>query len=255
MIKTKFILFIILAASVFTKVEAQTIAAEPTLKDQYSKKIGNLRFSESTLGFGRVANNEKRQDTIRIMNSGKNAINLSYQGKNNFSSVTFSSTKLPPDGVGYIVVNYDFAKRDEYGFVLDRILINSDDTEQPQKSINVTATIHEYFPMTDSRTPKARIPETIYSYGNLQAGEKANHDFLIYNDGVKPLLIRKVKSTCGCIKSSITKSEIAPGESGIIHIEFDSFGKEGKDSRIISVFLNDPMMAEMKMEVNGVVLK
>lgn len=255
MIKLKFALCFIVASCVFTKIEAQTIAAQPTLNDQYSKKIGNLRFSQSTLGFGKVANNEKKQDTIRIMNSGKSTINLFAQSKNNFSTVTFSTTKLPPDATGWILIAYDFSKRDEYGFILDRILINSDDVDQPQKSINVTATIHEYFDLTDTLTPKARIPETIYSYGNIQAGEKANHDFLIYNDGVKPLIIRKVKTTCGCIKPSTTKSEIAPGEAGVVHIEFDSFGKDGKDSRIVNVFLNDPMMSEVKLEVNGVVLK
>ena len=200
MIKLKFALCFILASCVFTKIEAQTIAAQPTLNDQYSKKIGNLRFSQSTLGFGKVANNEKKQDTIRIMNSGKTTINLFAQSKNNFSTVTFSTTKLPPDAVGWILIAYDFSKRDEYGFILDRILINSDDV-------------------------------------------------------VKPLIIRKVKTTCGCIKPSTTKFEIAPGESGIIHIEFDSFGKDGKDNRIVNVFLNDPMMSEVKLEVNGVVLK
>ena len=58
-----------------------------------------------------------------------------------------------------------------------------------------------------------------------------------------------------CIKASATKSEIAPGETGIVHVEFDSFGKEGKDSRTINVFLNDPVMAEVKLEMSGVVLK
>ena len=54
---------------------------------------------------------------------------------------------------------------------------------------------------------------------------------------------------------AIYKNPRMPGETGIVHVEFDSFGKEGKDSRTINVFLNDPVMAEVKLEVSGVVMK
>ncbi len=255
MIKRKIFFVVLLSIFVCDLGFAQTISAPPTINDQYAKKIGNLRLSQSTINFGKVLTNETRQDTIRILNAGKVAMNLDVHGTNNYSSVSVSKNKLAPEESGTIIISYNFAKRDDYGFILDRILINTNDTDQPQKNINVSATIQEYFSPTDSLLPKARIPETIFSYGSITAGQKSNHDFLISNDGVKPLIIRKVKSTCGCIKASATKSEIAPGETGIVHVEFDSFGKEGKDSRTINVFLNDPVMAEVKLEMSGVVLK
>lgn len=255
MIKRKLFFVVLLSILVSDLCYAQTISAPPTINDQYAKKIGNLRLSESTINFGKVLTNESRQDTIRILNSGKVAMNLDVNGSNNYSSVSISKNKLVPEETGTIIVSYNFAKRDDYGFILDRILINTNDTDQPQKNINVSATIQEYFSHSDTLLPKARIPETIFSYGTITAGQKSNHDFLISNDGVKPLIIRKVKSTCGCIKTSVTKSEIQPGETGIVHVEFDSFGKDGKDSRTINVFLNDPMMPEVKLEVSGVVMK
>lgn len=255
MIKRKLFFVVLLSILVSDLCYAQTISAPPTINDQYAKKIGNLRLSQSTINFGKVLTNESRQDTIRILNSGKVAMNLDVNGSNNYSSVSISKNKLVPEETGTIIVSYNFAKRDDYGFILDRILINTNDTDQPQKNINVSATIQEYFSPSDTLLPKARIPETIFSYGTITAGQKSNHDFLISNDGVKPLIIRKVKSTCGCIKTSVTKSEIQPGETGIVHVEFDSFGKDGKDSRTINVFLNDPMMPEVKLEVSGVVMK
>lgn len=234
---------------------AQTISAPPTINDQYTKKIGNLRLSLSTVNFGKVFTNETKVDTIEILNAGKIPLTLEIPPTNNYSNVTISKNKLAPEETAIIIINYNFSKRDDYGFVLDRILINTNDNDQPQKNINVSATIQEYFSPADTLLPKARIPETIFSYGSITAGQKSDHDFTISNDGVKPLIIRKVKSTCGCIKATATKSEIAPGETGVVHVEFDSFGKEGKDSRIISVFLNDPTMPEVKLEVNGVVMK
>ena len=255
MIKRKIFFVVLLSIFICDLGYAQTISAPPTINDQYAKKIGNLRFSQSTLNFGKVLTNESRQDTIQIMNAGNATLNLEVHGSNNYSTVVINKTKLAPEETGTIIVNYNFAKRDDYGFILDRILINTNDTDQPQKNINVSATIQEYFSLSDTLLPKARIPETIFSYGSITAGQKSNHDFKITNDGVKPLIIRKVKSTCGCIKTSVTKSEIQPGETGIVHVEFDSFGKEGKDSRTINVFLNDPKMPEVKLEVSGVVMK
>ncbi len=255
MMKKYFLLF--LAASLsFTCMKAQTGTTQPTLKDQFTKRIGNLRLSISTLAFGKVKSNELRQDTIRIMNAGKNVLNLAVQSRpTSYYNVILSTTKLEVEEVGWIIISYDFSKRGDYGFILDRILINTNDIDQPQKNINITATILEYFSMSDSLNPKARIPETIYNYESIHAGEKVKHDFLIYNDGTKPLIIRKAKSTCGCIKANVTKSEIPIGESGIIHVEFDSFGKDGKDSRIINVYLNDPQMSEVNLEFAGTVLK
>lgn len=255
MIKRK--IFFVLLFSIFVSgtVFGQTISAAPTINDQYTKKIGNLRLSRSSVNFGKVLTNETRHDTIQILNSGKVPLSLEVKSANNYSTVAISKNKLAPEETGSIIVSYNFSKRDDYGFVLDRILINTNDTDQPQKNINVSATIQEYFSPADTLLPKARVSETMYNYGSIQAGQKSNHDFMIANDGVKPLIIRKVKSTCGCIKASVTKSEIPPGETGIVHVEFDSFGKDGKDSRIINVFLNDPTMPEVKLEVNGTILK
>lgn len=253
--KLKIIVSFVLSVLFYFHSEAQTIQASPTVSDKFTKRIGNLRFSNSTLAFGQVNNNEKRQDTINFLNVGDRVINLTLQTKNNYSTITLSNSKVNPGEEGWILIAYDFSKRNDYGFILDRILINTDDSEQPQKNINITSTIHEYFAPGDSIAPKARTTESLFSYGNIQAGDKVNHDFTIFNDGSAPLIIRKAKSTCGCIKTTIPKADIAPGQSGTIKVEFDSFGKDGKDSRIITVFLNDPKMSEIKLEMNGVVAK
>lgn len=228
----------------------------PTLNDQYGKKLGNLLFTKSTLSLGHIKNNEVRLDSIRMFNSGSTAITVSYQNKMQFLKVEPSQLAVEPGKEGLLVVSYDASKKNDFGFVLDRISLSTNDALMPTKTVNVTATIDEYFPLTgDSLQPKARFNETLFNYGELRAGEKASHDFSLYNDGQKTLKIHKAKSTCGCIKVTVLKSEIEPGQSGTIRIEFDSFGKEGKDSRSISIFVNDPLMPELRLEMAGNVIK
>ncbi len=244
-----FLLFSSLISSAFSQ-------TPPTINDKYAKRIGSLRFSKSTLTFGNVKSNETKTDTLRMFNSGVSTITVSVQNRLAHIQVVPSQQAVEVGKEGMLIITYDVSKKNDYGFVLDRITLSTNDSQQPLKVINITASIQEFFSFPiDSLAPKARISEISFNYGSVREGEKAFHDFIIYNDGLKPLLIHKTKSTCGCIKATITKAEIAPGQSAIIHIEFDSFGKEGKDSRITSVFVNDPLLPELKLEMIGEVKK
>lgn len=251
--KNKILVFLLIIFC--CKSNAQILISNPTLKDIYTKKIGNLRFSTSTLAFGKVYSNQIKQDTIHLMNSGTSEVTLLINSKTDYLNLVLSSDKIGSGQEGWIVVLYDVSKKKDYGFVLDRITLNTNDKEQPIKNINITATIEEYFAQRDSLSPKAIFNHISYQYGEIFQGEKVNHDFIITNVGVNPLIIHKVKSSCGCIKTSLTKTEISKGESAIIHVDFDSFGKEGKDNRSIYVYLNDPEKSDVTLELNGSVKK
>jgi hypothetical protein len=236
---------------------AQTGITNPTLNDRYGKKIGGLRFSVTNLSFGTINNNEERRDTIFIYNSTQQKINLTIDGKlPPHLALQFQSSELAPGTEGWIIISFDAAKKNDFGFILERVILNTNDTDQPQKALSVSATINEYFSAgLDSVKPKARISEMVFNYGTLKQSEKAEHDFVVYNDGISALKLHKTKSSCGCIKTSFSKNEIPQGDSAIVHVVFDSFGKEGKDSRNFSLFVNDSSMPEIKFEVKGEVLK
>ena len=231
----------------------------PTFQDQFAKKSGNLRMSSSKFDLGRIKNNETRNDTIRLYNSGRLPMNITMPLKMPlYLKVIIKGSPLQAGGEGYIALFYDASKKNDFGFVLDRIQLNTDDINLPQKYFTVTANIEEFFPLTaisDTMKIKTRIPEMSFTYGKLRQGEKASHDFKIYNNGSKTLIIRKIKTNNVCLKASFSKKEITPGDSAIIRAEFDSSGKQGKDSRIFSLYINNPDMPEVKFEMNGEVIR
>ena len=232
------------------------LAQSVSLSDKYSKKIGNIRFSTSTLNFGKVFTNETKNDTIWMMNAGKESIKIKIETKEKFLKTNLSSEQLGAGEEGWLSISYNIGNRNDLGFVLDRIELNTTDKEFPSKNLNITATIADFFVNADdSLAPKVVLSERSFNYGTIQQGEKVSHEFLINNGGIQPLLLRKAKSTCGCIKITTFKSEIASGESTTVKIEFDSFGKEGKDTRSISLFFNDPKSPEVKVEMSGVIGK
>ncbi len=231
----------------------------PTIQDLYSKKVGNLRLSSLKFDLGIIKNNEIIYDTIRLYNSGSLPIHISLPLKMPlFMKVNIKGNPIQAGGRGFITMYYDASKKNDFGFVLDRIQLNTDDLIQPQKYISVSATIEENFPLSsigDTITIKSRIPEVSYSYGILKQGEKASHIFKIYNDGRKKLLLHKIKSNNVCLKATFSKKEILAGDSAIILAEFDSSGKLGIDSRIFSLYTNNPNQPEVKFEMKGVVIK
>ena len=63
-------------------------------------------------------------------------------------------------------------------------------------------------------------------------------DFKFKNDGNSPLIITDGYASCGCTKPTWPKAPIKPGESGIIHVTFDSKGKMGLQDKMITITAN-----------------
>jgi hypothetical protein len=231
----------------------------PTFEDMYSKKLGNLRLSSTKFDLGRVKSNEYINDTIRIYNAGKIPMKISITQKiPAYMRVLVRGTPLFPGGYGYISLTYDCSRRNDLGFTMDQVQLVTNDSSFLLKNIYITATIEEYFPpsvMGDSLRAKIRVSEKFYSYNRVKQGEKISHDFKIYNDGKKLLLLHKIKSDSPSVKYSLTKKEVNAGDSAIMHVEFDTYDKTGKDFRKISLFSNDALISEFVFELNGEILK
>ncbi len=235
------------------------VSADGTLKDRFSKKIGNLMFSSTVLKLGRVKNNVIKADTIRIYNAGSNALSLSLGKIPAHMTANLQSETLASKSATLIAVTFDAAKKNDYGFVLDRFELSTNDADQPKKILSVTATIEESFAMMtaddSAQAAKARWSESGFDYGQIKQGDKVSHQFVVYNDGKKDLLIHKAKTTCSCLKTTISKTTVVVGDSSIVKVDFDSFGKEGKDSRKLDVYLNDYLRPDVTIEIKGEVSK
>ncbi len=103
-------------------------------------------------------------------------------------------------------------------------------------------------------TTSLEFAETKHDYGSIEQGEKVAHIFKFTNTGNEPLVLSNVKPSCGCTTPSWTKEPIAPGDAGEIHVEFDSKGKSGKQTKTVTVTANtDP--AKTVLTISGEVLK
>ena len=54
-------------------------------------------------------------------------------------------------------------------------------------------------------SPKIEFSSTEYNFGRLNQGEKADYDYKFENTGDDTLKIDKVKSSCGCTATMLSK--------------------------------------------------
>lgn len=79
---------------------------------------------------------------------------------------------------------------------------------------------------------------TEYEFGEVAEGTVVKHEFPFTNTGSVPLLITKARSTCGCTVPSYPEAPIAPGESGIISVAFDTKNKYGRQRKPVTIIAN-----------------
>lgn len=78
-----------------------------------------------------------------------------------------------------------------------------------------------------------------HDFGNVEEmGGTVSCDFAFTNTGDEPLIINKVRTSCGCTVPEYTKEAIAPGDSGTVKIIFSPEGRPGNFSKSIYVIAN-----------------
>ena len=86
--------------------------------------------------------------------------------------------------------------------------------------------------------PVVTFKEEVYEFGQIVQGEKVAHSFEFTNTGKSNLIIASATGSCGCTVPSWPKEPIAPGENSKINVIFDSNGKQGKQTKTITIVAN-----------------
>lgn len=101
--------------------------------------------------------------------------------------------------------------------------------------------------------PVIEFQEVTYDVGDIWEGEKASHTFSFKNTGDAVLLIKKVKTSCGCTATNLSSKEIEPGKTGEIKATFNTRRYHGKQSKTIYVSSNDPHHATVQLKLQTTV--
>lgn len=93
---------------------------------------------------------------------------------------------------------------------------------------------------------------TLYNFGTIKQGEVVNYTFKFTNSGTEDLIIQSTSASCGCTVPQHTKTPVPPGGTGEIVVRFDSKGKNGQQSPVITVVANTNP-AQTRLSLRGFV--
>jgi hypothetical protein len=179
--------------------KAEVEAHQKTEADNYPNPIGNLRFINSQIAIQNINNTDQKTDTLKMYNDWGKPMNLSFTTLPEYITCKAIPEVLNPKQKGYILVTYDAAKRKDFGYIYDRFSITTNDTNQAEKAISISANIVEDFskltPQQLKDAAKIKFETLTYNFDTLTEGKDIEYDFKFTNTGKEDLFIRKVKGS------------------------------------------------------------
>jgi hypothetical protein len=102
--------------------------------------------------------------------------------------------------------------------------------------------------------PRAEVKETRFDFGGLGSGQSQSHRFTITNTGGSPLTLEKGATSCTCTISGLDRSEVPPGESATVTLEWTAKGGGGAFRQQATILTSDPRRSEVAFVVEGRVI-
>lgn len=104
--------------------------------------------------------------------------------------------------------------------------------------------------------PGISFKEEFFDFGVVIQGEKVSHTFVFTNTGKSNLILSSVHAGCGCTVPRYSKDPISPGATGEIEVTFDSSGRNGIQSKSVTVSSNaQPSRVELRFVADVAVPK
>ena len=98
-----------------------------------------------------------------------------------------------------------------------------------------------------ANAPVFKVASANVDLGKMPGSVAKDFEFKYTNSGKSDLVIRHIRSTCGCtaIQQGTLGQGLKPGESSSIKATFNSGSYKGKVTKAVYVYTNDPKNPEV----------
>lgn len=238
----------------------ESILNPKTTAEKYRFNVGPLKVSTNHVAFNKVDFRKVETKSMLVYNPQKMPVSLSFEkiprhigiqviSKDKSVDVNGEVKDYPkilmPGEEAEVIITYDAVAKDDWGFLFDRLTykINDEviDNTKLSVSANIVETFEELSEEEKEQAPRIEFKTKTHSFDTIYEGDIVSYKYNFVNKGKSPLILRKVKASCGCTTPSIGSKIIKPGQSSYVVAEFDSKGRGGKQSKTVTVTTNDPL--------------
>ncbi|MDP4184274.1 MAG: DUF1573 domain-containing protein [Bacteroidota bacterium] len=228
------------------------------ISEIYPRQMGPVRMKSNYVSFTNILDHQVKSEVVEFFNDSNHPVTIAVKNSPAYITAKMKSGVVKPQSKGYMVVTFDAKKCNMYGFITDRVYLTMNGQGTYDYSLGVSANIMEDFSkMSDkdiSKAPSVALDTDAYNFGEIKEGQNAEHTFHVYNRGKSDLIIRRIRTSCGCTAAKPTLNIIPKGRATEIRVVFDSKDKRGRQSKSIEVITNDPKRPVIQLSVTGNVL-
>ncbi|MCI5776399.1 MAG: DUF1573 domain-containing protein [Bacteroidales bacterium] len=237
------------------RISGKVLQRPKTIEDEYPVVMDSLRLENQHIPFTKVLPKEVKKAELKVVNTSSVAVTPTFINVPAHVTIESQPATIQPGQKALFVATYDAEKKNDWGYVTDRVYVIFDGQRQYKNQITLSASIEEDFSdVKDEDAPVLEVNERNHDFGEIQQGTKAECDFIVTNTGKSNLIIRKVKASCGCTAVTPQKTVLAKGESTAVHVAFDSRGKSGRQSKTITVISNDPKNSNIILRIQSIIV-
>lgn len=99
--------------------------------------------------------------------------------------------------------------------------------------------------------PKMEFEQEVYDFGSVGPGTNNLCEFKFTNAGNATLKIGEITKTCGCTPFSLEKKVYAPGESGVLKVNYFSEQQRGQATKTLVIHSNDTARPDITLSVKA----
>ena len=190
--------------------------------------------------FGTIVEGEVVTYKFEITNSGTSELIISQVSAScGCTAAKPDKMNLKPGEKTFVIVEFNSENR--LGPQEKFVYISSNDPINPEYKLSFAGVIvDKNAAAKNGKNPKLTLNKTSSDFGNVEEGKVVDVKISFKNDGKGVLVISDVKTSCGCTAALLSSKSLQPGESGNIRIELDTANREGKLTRTVTLYSNDP---------------
>lgn len=240
-------------------IKGEVIPHEKTVEELYTFKVGDVRFETNHLAFTNIKKTEKKIRVMKLINTSDAPVKVEFDNVPEYLTLKANPETLKPGQKGLIEGTYDATKNPGWGHVSSMIKVLLNGVPQERVYYYISANLVEDFSSLSREdllnAPVFKVASTNIDLGKIKGASKNEVEFKFTNEGKSDLVIRHIRSTCGCtaVQQGNLGVGIKPGESSSIKAVFNSGSYKGKVTKAIYVYTNDPKNSEVVLMLNATV--
>lgn len=238
-------------------IKGEVMPREKTVEELFTFPVGTVRFESNHMAFTNIKKTEKKIRVMQVVNTSAKDAKIEFINLPPHLVVRATPMTLKPGEKGIIEGTFDAAKHTGWGNVSDMVKVKINDVAQENVFYYVSANLVEDFSSLSAedmlKAPVFRISSNTFDLGKIKGSTQNEVEFKFKNEGKSDLIIRHIRSTCGCtaVQQGNQGIGIKPGESSSIKATFNSGGYSGKVTKAIYVYTNDPKNSEIVLMINA----